>query len=213
MKNYKKITLKFPTPSRYKTLFKLINKCEILQIYRFNEDYAIYTQKFVFKSNKSNPKDLEKLCNLSLEVLSENKNKNEYICLVKCQWDEELHRFFNNTDLMIYPPVITDEKYMTVTYLTAVIYVDSLIERYKKIYGDQLNILNITSIQPDLNNLSMLLTEKQKSIIYYAVERGYYEIPRKASSDDLAEHFNITKSALYEHLRKIERKVFRAICQ
>ena len=211
MKNFKKVVLKFPTPSKYKTLFKMIKKCEILQMHRFNEDYAIYTQKFVFKSKDSHPKDLEKICNISLEILSENKIKNEYICLVTCQWDEELNQFFNNSDLMICPPLIKEEDYMTITYISSTKFLDSLIDRYKQIYGEQLKILNISSVQPGLKNLSMLLTEKQKSIVFYAVERGYYDIPRKINSDVIAEHFNISKSALYEHLRKIERTVFQSI--
>ncbi len=212
MKNFKKIVLKFPNPPKYKRIFKILDRCEILQIYRFNEEDAIYTQKFVFKSKESHPKDLEKFCDIFIEILSENKAKNEYICLVKCYWDEELQNLFNNSNLVIDPPLIHDENFMIVSYILAAKDTDPLIERYKQKYGSQLTILSVSSVQPDLNNLSMLLTEKQKSIMYYAVEKGYYEIPRKIKCGVLAKHFNISESALYEHLRKIEKTVFHVLC-
>ena len=51
----------------------------------------------------------------------------------------------------------------------------------------------------------------QKEIIFYAVRHGYYDIPRKISSRELANKFNISESALYEHLRKIEKTIFNSI--
>ncbi|MBY8981505.1 MAG: helix-turn-helix domain-containing protein [Candidatus Lokiarchaeota archaeon] len=46
---------------------------------------------------------------------------------------------------------------------------------------------------------------------YYAVENGYYEIPHKIDSEFITNLFGISKSALYEHLRKIEKTIFLSI--
>jgi hypothetical protein len=52
-----------------------------------------------------------------------------------------------------------------------------------------------------LNNL----TEKQREALIDAYKLGYYDIPRKINSDQLAEQLGIANSTLVEHLRKAER--------
>ena len=45
-------------------------------------------------------------------------------------------------------------------------------------------------------------TEQQYEAITAALERGYYEIPRDASAEDLAEEIGISRQALAERLRR-----------
>jgi predicted DNA binding protein len=40
---------------------------------------------------------------------------------------------------------------------------------------------------------------------------GYYDVPRRISSDDLSRHLNVDKSTIVEHLRKAERKLIGSI--
>jgi predicted DNA binding protein len=40
---------------------------------------------------------------------------------------------------------------------------------------------------------------------------GNFEIPRKINGSDLADHFKISQSAIYEHIRKVERTLFNLI--
>ena len=40
---------------------------------------------------------------------------------------------------------------------------------------------------------------------------GYYDVPRRISSDDLSGHLKVDKSTLVEHLRKAERKLIGSI--
>ena len=51
------------------------------------------------------------------------------------------------------------------------------------------------------------LTEKQRSILTSAFKLGYYDIPRRLNSDQLAEHLNLTNSTVVEHIRKAERRI------
>ncbi|MBN1801832.1 MAG: helix-turn-helix domain-containing protein [Candidatus Lokiarchaeota archaeon] len=45
---------------------------------------------------------------------------------------------------------------------------------------------------------------RKKEIIYYAAQHGYFELPHKIDSEAIAENFKISKSAINEHLRKID---------
>jgi predicted DNA binding protein len=51
------------------------------------------------------------------------------------------------------------------------------------------------------------LTEKQRRAIVLAYELGYFESPRKISSEQLAKKLNLVKSTLTVHLRRAERRL------
>lgn len=46
------------------------------------------------------------------------------------------------------------------------------------------------------------LTDRQLAVLSAAVERGYFEVPRGATLDDLASEFELEKSTVSEHLRR-----------
>lgn len=54
---------------------------------------------------------------------------------------------------------------------------------------------------------SQLLTEKQQQLLLAAVERGYYETPRRCTLTELAEHADVAKSTCSEMLHRVEETV------
>lgn len=55
------------------------------------------------------------------------------------------------------------------------------------------------------------LTVKQKTVIVDAFKQGYYDFPRRVSSQDLAEKLSIREPTLVVHRRKAERKLLAHI--
>jgi predicted DNA binding protein len=55
------------------------------------------------------------------------------------------------------------------------------------------------------------LTSRQKDILILAKKMGYYEYPRKANSEDLAQILGISKAVTIEHLRKAENRIMMQI--
>lgn len=53
------------------------------------------------------------------------------------------------------------------------------------------------------------ITEKQREAFLIAVERGYYERPRGATLDDLADELGITSSAVSQRLTAVKRRLAR----
>ncbi|MDO8628116.1 MAG: helix-turn-helix domain-containing protein [Candidatus Diapherotrites archaeon] len=51
------------------------------------------------------------------------------------------------------------------------------------------------------------LPEKQKELIRYAFEQGYYEFPKKANIKELAKRKGLSASTFTENLRKAEQKI------
>jgi DNA-binding CsgD family transcriptional regulator len=65
--------------------------------------------------------------------------------------------------------------------------------------------------RPDRERLFAELTDRQQEILLTALEMGYYEQPRRATSEELAEQLDCTKTTVGEHLRKAEEKVLTGI--
>lgn len=59
--------------------------------------------------------------------------------------------------------------------------------------------------------LGSLLTERQREILSTAVELGYYEVPRNAVINDIAEAMELSVATVGEHLQKIEATVLSRI--
>ena len=55
------------------------------------------------------------------------------------------------------------------------------------------------------------LTEKQRKVLTTAYNHGYYDVPRKISSKQLAGKLKIGSSALIKHRRKAERRLLTAV--
>lgn len=60
---------------------------------------------------------------------------------------------------------------------------------------------------PEESDLERALTERQSEVVEAAVEVGYYDNPRQATHEDVAELLDCTASTAGEHLRKAEAKI------
>jgi predicted DNA binding protein len=55
------------------------------------------------------------------------------------------------------------------------------------------------------------LTKKQAQALITAISSGYYEIPKKVSTEDVAMSLDIPRTTYEEHLRKAESKIMKAV--
>lgn len=59
----------------------------------------------------------------------------------------------------------------------------------------------------EVGTTASTLTDRQREILQYALESGYFEWPREKTAAQLASDFDISRATFLEHLRKAERKV------
>jgi predicted DNA binding protein len=77
--------------------------------------------------------------------------------------------------------------------------------------GIGLNLEQISDYVPEEERLFAMLTDRQRETLRAALEVGYYQVPRQATHQDIADYLDRSDGTVGEHLRKIEAKVMAAI--
>lgn len=65
----------------------------------------------------------------------------------------------------------------------------------------------IVPSQTEWQAILQRMPSRRREILDTAIERGYYEIPRGITLDELAEQHGISKSTASDHLRKAEKEI------
>jgi hypothetical protein len=114
--------------------------------------------------------------------------------------------------LMARPPDFLDVDRMKVELVGKEDEIKKLLHYANKWGDNSFKILGLTSsIDTKGESLLSKLTSRQRQMLLTAYALGYYDVPRRISSDDLSRHLNVDKSTIVEHLRKAERKLIGSI--
>jgi DNA-binding CsgD family transcriptional regulator len=73
--------------------------------------------------------------------------------------------------------------------------------------------MEIGEYRPDDGRAIASLTERQREVLEAAVELGYYEVPRQATYEDIAEACDCTVGTVGEHLNRIESRIIANMMQ
>jgi len=114
--------------------------------------------------------------------------------------------------LMARPPDFLDVDRMKVEMIGKENEIKKLLHYTNKWGDNSFKILGLTSI--DIKGGASLLsklTPRQRQMLLTAYALGYYDVPRRISSDELSRHLKVDKSTIVEHLRKSERKLIGSI--
>lgn len=113
--------------------------------------------------------------------------------------------------------VITDGDYRMTIHLAPTVEVRRVIETVKEAYSgaEMVRRQQITQVNDDPRPLNRQLienlTDRQRSALEAAYHAGFFEWPRDASGEDVAESLGVTSPTFHQHLRKAERKMFEAV--
>jgi hypothetical protein len=106
----------------------------------------------------------------------------------------------------LFPPLGIKDGKIKITFLGSEAEVKDLMEKI-----DALEIRYRVVLLADTNfsPISPLtqLTEKQREVLIAAYKMGYYDIPRKVTSEEIAKKLGLADSTIVEHLRKAEQRL------
>jgi predicted DNA binding protein len=70
-----------------------------------------------------------------------------------------------------------------------------------------LKLIGLSALEPRQESHLANLTVRQRQALITAYDLGYYDVPRRVSSEEVSRHLNMDKSTFVEHVRKAERKI------
>ncbi|MCK5038971.1 MAG: helix-turn-helix domain-containing protein, partial [Thermoplasmata archaeon] len=149
--------------------------------------------------------DLEFIGNM--EILSiVGSEGNKHTCIVKgYESYSEL-----DLDLIYTTPSMISEDRIIVSFIGAQQNLMKFVEMVRSHVGEIKNI-SFKKAAYQKQDILTILTGKQREVLAAAYEHGYYDIPRRISSERLSEKVKISKPTLIEHLRKAERRILAEI--
>ena len=100
-------------------------------------------------------------------------------------------------------------EYWTVIITTARTNIQSRLDEIREEMNAEITVQGMKSpeTEPSAPRRGDRLSERQREILEFAREQGYYSWPREVSATDLAQDLDISKATVLEHLRKAEAKL------
>lgn len=197
-----------------------IKLIEVLEIFHYHRFTFLTLERITFEDHIT---DIEQMIHdiFQPEIVQilERKGK-EVLCFLKLHRDKGFWPKSLSGNWTIIPPIIIDKKYVKETLLIRDSF-ENVYKTYSK-YIKNLEIIAINNVENksellDLQSQQILqnfqtfphFSKRQNEIALYATRLGYYESPKKVSAEALAEKFNISISAINEHLRKAEQTAMK----
>lgn len=190
------------------TLLGKVRLLELLHFLKFDRKEIAAVCRVSFKDADSKVEDLLDVSHLAKVQLLEREEGGSYMILVR--WRPKPGSLISNHiekggGYMVSPFEFRNGKFK-ITFLGKQKQIQNFLERLEE-RGISYRVVSATdaSFLPDspLN----CLTDKQRNVLISAFKLGYYDLPRKINSDQLANQLNIVNSTLIEHIRKAERRM------
>jgi hypothetical protein len=214
----RRITMEFNYEAAWKQIFGMnANRVEVLEALRCfkcdTQGLAIIC-RIKLKDNNMNIEDLRAGKGLltNIELLYKERDGSLIVfiegrsCVPPPPKDMKMPRM-----LMTRPPDFLDVDRMKVELVGKEKEIKDFLQYANKGGNNSFKILGLTSIDTKGESLLSKLTHRQRQMLLTAYALGYYDVPRRISSDDLSKHLNVDKSTVVEHLRKAERRLIGSI--
>jgi hypothetical protein len=212
----RRVTLEFNYQDAWKQIFgSNAEKVEILEglrCFKCDLESIAIICRIKLKDKRMNVKDLiGKGLLTNIEILYKEKDGSEVVFIEGRLCIPQLPKGARLPKLLVArPPDFLDVDRMKVEVLGREMDIKKILQNASR-WSNTYKILGLTSIDAKEESLLSKLSIKQRQALLTAFALGYYEVPRKISSEELSSHLNADKSTVVEHLRKAEKKLIGSI--
>ena len=212
----RKVTLEFNYQDAWKQIFgSNAEKVEILEglrCFKCDLESIAIICRIKLKDKRMNVKDLiGKGLLTNIEILYKEKDGSEVVFIEGRLCIPQLPKGARLPKLLVArPPDFLDVDRMKVEVLGREMDIKKILQNASR-WSNTYKILGLTSIDAKEESLLSKLSIKQRQALLTAFALGYYDVPRKISSEELSHHLNADKSTIVEHLRKAEKKLIDGI--
>lgn len=191
------------------TFAGIVERFEVISIFNFTP--SSHTEVCNFKLAEGiNIEDIKGDFITDLIILR-NEGR-DYTCLIKGKFSEEISRFIGQFDLKLEYPIIFEGSACQFSMVGSSDELFNIINSAKE-HGWGFEVLSVQKYDPHISSIFGALTEKQKEILLFAYNSGYFDHPRKINAGDLAGKMGLHKTTMLEHLHKAEKRLIGHIVE
>jgi HTH DNA binding domain len=213
----RRVTLEFNYQDAWRQIFgSYAEKVEILEglrCFKCDLESIAIICRIKLKDKRMNVKDLiGKGLLTNIEVLYKEKDGSEVVFIEgRSCIPQQVPKGARLPKLLLArPPDFLDVDRMKVEVVGRETDVKKILQNAST-WSNTYKILGLTSIDKKEESLLSRLSIKQRQALLTAFALGYYDVPRRISSEELSRHLNADKSTVVEHLRKAEKKLIDGI--
>ena len=187
--------------------FKKIKSLELLYFLRQDAEEFAAIAYVEFRDSTSKVEDL--LTDgylIEAQVLEPAKNEGYIIFIRGGPSLSNALRFVGVESGYLFPPLGIDGQKIRFSFLGSEMQIKDFLEKINAI-GIRFRVVMLADANFSPTSPLSQLTEKQRKVLIAAYNAGYYDVPRKTTSEELAKSLNLGDSTVVEHLRKAERKL------
>jgi hypothetical protein len=199
------------------TPVRKVKSNEILRLLRFDDKEFAAVMRIEFKDRSLKIEDLlpyAQLTNAKVELLEQDK-KGGLTYFVKGEFPKDTkQQKINSIGLsfggyFISPLEVIDGK-IRMTFLGKPKQLKALLAAFDKT-GLHYKVVLMADASFSPSAPLSCLTQKQREVLVTSFKEGYYDVPRRIRSQELACKLGLKSSALIEHRRKAERRLIASI--
>jgi DNA-binding CsgD family transcriptional regulator len=194
-------------------LFNELKWVKILKAFRYEQNQFFSLQQIKFKP--------ESMMNLSNEIKS--KFNPDTIQILEIKGDEIVCIMFQNNPAGFFPiiespgpwaflfPIHASREFILLNIISREDYIPNLFDTLSK-YTESYELVAIEDLKGlnQISNQNYLpypnFTKRQNEIASYAAKKGYFKSPKDITAQEIGDHFNISITAVNNHLRTAENK-------
>ena len=186
--------------------FQKIKSLNFLHYLRQDREQFAVISRIEFENDSSKIEDLLAGGWLVEAQLLDQENSRTYIAFLKGGPSLSSILDYLGLEGYLFPPLEINGEKIKFSFLGSAQQVSNFIKKITAL-GIQHKVVLMTEANFSLDSPLSKLTEKQREVLIAAYKSGYYDIPRRINSENLAKKLNIGNSTLGEHLRKAERRL------
>ncbi|MGD6850798.1 MAG: helix-turn-helix domain-containing protein [Candidatus Bathyarchaeia archaeon] len=193
---------------------KEIKSLELLYFLRQDPQEFAAISRVEFKNSNIKIDDLLKRGLLIDAQVIEKEKNGAYILLVR-SGSPTLSSVLNYIGIeggYLFPPLAIEDDKIKFSFIGSGPQIKEFMEKLDAISIRYRVVLLTDANFSPISPLSQL-TEKQQIVLLNAYKMGYYDIPRKVNTEEIAKKLGIVDSTVVEHLRKAEQRIIKQIIE
>jgi len=192
--------------------FKSMDFIEVLQIYQYDRNNFFALHKILFKPGMIDALDqqLKEFFHAQTFQVLETRG-NEVLCIMKQRNTAGFWPALLSGSWALIPPITIDSELVLFSVIAKEDAKLNIILNQLKMFKS-IKVLAISKVDEMTSSTPSAmprLTNRQREILAFATRHGYFEMPKQVSTKQIADNFDISPSAVINHVQKAEKAIMK----